>query len=96
MNHIGQSELPTYVAGVVGERLGRPVRAGEPLLDQPGFDSLAIAAVIDRIEADLGLEFEPELLVPETFVDLDALTDAVWRCREAVPAGTGQRSEEAV
>jgi acyl carrier protein len=84
MNHIGQSELPAYVAGVVGERLGRPVRAGEPLLDQPGFDSLAIAAVIDRIEADLDLELAPELLVPETFGSVSALADAVRQTREAV------------
>ncbi|WP_327000859.1 acyl carrier protein [Dactylosporangium sp. NBC_01737] len=78
--------LLPYVTEVVSGRLGRPVAPGEPLLDQPGFDSLAIAAVIDRIEADLGIELEPDLLVPETFTDLVSLAEAV---RASTPAAGG-------
>ncbi|MEV4517025.1 acyl carrier protein [Dactylosporangium sp. NPDC049525] len=81
--------LLPYVTEVVSGRLGRPVAPDEPLLDQPGFDSLAIAAVIDRIESDLGIELEPDLLVPETFTDLVSLAGAVQASTPASTPATG-------
>jgi acyl carrier protein len=76
---MNRPDVTAYLQRVVAERLGRPVGAGDALLDQPGFDSLAIVAVIDRVETDLGLELDPDLLVPETFTDLGTLTEAVCR-----------------
>jgi len=71
--------VTAFLQRVVAEQLGRPVAAEDPLLDQPGFDSLAITAVIDRVETDLALELDPDLLVPETFTNLGTLTEAVCR-----------------
>jgi acyl carrier protein len=76
---MNRPEVTAYLQRIVAERLGRPVEPRQPLLDQPGFDSLAIVAVIDRVETDLDLEIDPDLLVPDTFTDLGTLTEAVCR-----------------
>ncbi|GAA0467642.1 hypothetical protein Ade02nite_88420 [Paractinoplanes deccanensis] len=76
---MNRPDVTAYLQRVITERLGRPVGMGDTLLDQTGFDSLAIVAVIDRVETDLGLEMDPDLLVPETFTDLGTLTEAVCR-----------------
>jgi acyl carrier protein len=91
VNRTRGADLSGYLTRVVSGRLGRHVSAGDPLLDQPGFDSLAIVAVIDEIERDLDVEFAPELLVPETFATLDTLTAAVERCPTAGASATSTR-----
>ncbi|MGN9910035.1 phosphopantetheine-binding protein [Phytohabitans sp. LJ34] len=91
MNRGRPDDVAAYVAAVVSGRLGRPVSADEPLLDQPGFDSLAIVAVVDRIERELDLELEPELLVPETFTTAGTLAAAVEHSLTASPAAAGTR-----
>lgn len=54
------------------------VDAGTALLDLPGFDSLAIADVVERIEEETGTEYPPEALVPETFATVTSLARAGW------------------
>lgn len=91
MNRTRDTDLSGYLSRVVSGRLGRHVAASDPLLDQPGFDSLAIVAVVDEIERDLDVEFAPELLVPETFATLDTLIAAVERCPTAGDSATSTR-----
>lgn len=87
MSH-STAQLHRYVSQLVADRLGRPVGAQERLLDQAGFDSLAIADVVDRIEADLDIELAPDLLVPETFADVSSLVGAVAASELALPTPT--------
>jgi phosphopantetheine binding protein len=47
------------------------------LFDVPGFDSLTVVAIVDRIEAELGTEVPPEAIVPEAFGTVGALAALV-------------------
>lgn len=38
------------------------------LLEVAGFDSLALAAIVEGLEAELGLALPDELIIPEAFV----------------------------
>ena len=52
------------------------------LYDVAGFDSLRIAALIERLEARLGTELPPESMRPEVFASTVALAEAflaAWR-----------------
>lgn len=73
----------------VGEVLGVApdvvVRAGS-LFDLPGFDSLAVVAVLERLESDLGIEVPPEQIVPEAFESVEALTSLLAHAVLAAPA----------
>lgn len=62
-----------HLASVLGLPPGAPAAAGS-LFDLPGFDSIAIVDVLDRLETALGVEVPPELIVPEAFESLDSLT----------------------
>jgi acyl carrier protein len=63
------AEAASHVLG-----LPRPaVEAATTLFELPGFDSLAIVAILDRLENGLRVEVEPELIVPEAFESLDTL-----------------------
>jgi acyl carrier protein len=73
-----REELADRVAAAVGEVLGVPdsaPRAAPTLFDLPGFDSLAVVAVLDRLETELDVEVPADLIVPEAFESLDSLTD---------------------
>ncbi|MET8762931.1 acyl carrier protein [Lentzea sp. NPDC004782] len=62
------------VAAVLGTPPGAP-RSAHSLFDLPGFDSIAVVAVLERLETDLGVEVPADLIVPEAFDSLDSLTD---------------------
>ena len=56
------------------------------LYDVAGFDSLRIAALIERLEARLGAELPPESMRPEVFASAVALAEAflaAWRSHRA-------------
>lgn len=56
------------------------------LYDVAGFDSLRIAALIERLEARLGVELPPESMRPEVFASAGALAEAflaAWRSNRA-------------
>jgi len=58
--------------------LGMPpavVASSGSLFDLPGFDSIAVVAVLERLESGLGTEVPPELIVPEAFDSIGTLTD---------------------
>ncbi|HEX5116509.1 MAG TPA: acyl carrier protein [Pseudonocardiaceae bacterium] len=64
------------VAEVVSAVLGTPtadVLATATLFDLPGFDSLAVVSVLDRLETELHVEVPPELIVPEAFESVDSI-----------------------
>jgi acyl carrier protein len=84
-----RSTLGERAARAVSEVLGVApdvvVRAGS-LFDLPGFDSLAVVAVLERLESDLGVEVPPEQIVPEAFESVDALTSLLVQTVVAAPA----------
>jgi len=61
------------VSAVLGHPADVVVGVGS-LFDLPGFDSLAVVAVLERLESDLGIEVPAEQIVPEAFESVDALT----------------------
>ena len=81
-----EPDLDARICGIVGRLLHRPVTPATRLLGTPGFDSLAIAGLVEQIEDTLGIEFAPDLLVPETFTDVAALAGAA----AATPAVPGR------
>jgi acyl carrier protein len=62
------------------------VTSAGSLFDLPGFDSLAVVAVLDRIEADLGTEVPPEAIVPEAFESIGALAALLSQALASAPA----------
>jgi len=73
-----REDLTDRVAAAVGAVLGVPEsapRTTATLFDLPGFDSLAVVAVLDRLETELGVEVPADLIVPEAFESLESLTD---------------------
>ncbi|WNV85128.1 acyl carrier protein [Umezawaea sp. Da 62-37] len=73
-----REELTGRVAAAVGAVLGVPdsaTRTTPTLFDLPGFDSLAVVAVLDRLESELDVEVPADLIVPEAFESLESLTD---------------------
>jgi acyl carrier protein len=64
------------LARTVADVLGVPatdVLSADSLFDLPGFDSIAIVSVLERLEDDLGVEVPAEEIVPEAFESLTAL-----------------------
>lgn len=59
----------TEVLGVSPQVLGD----AQTLFDVPGFDSLSVVAILDCLEAELGVEIPPEAIVPEAFESLGSL-----------------------
>lgn len=54
-----------------------PIDATTALQDLKGFDSLAIAGLIERLEDQLGIEMDPGLILPETFTNPSTLAEAL-------------------
>ncbi|MFI1994569.1 acyl carrier protein [Actinoplanes sp. NPDC020271] len=50
------------------------VLAAPTLFDLPGFDSLAIVAVLETLEDDLAVEVPPERILPDAFTSIASLT----------------------
>lgn len=59
------------------------VQESASLLDLPGFDSVAVVAVLERLENIFGIEVPPELIVPEAFESIDALAGLLVRAAPA-------------
>lgn len=65
---------------------GPDLAPGTPLFDVPGFDSLALAAVVEGLEDELGPALPDELISPEAFATPDAVAATL-----VVPALGGER-----
>jgi acyl carrier protein len=75
------NQFQGVVLDAVRESLGEHgdgVGERTPLLDLPGFDSMAIATVVERVEDRTGVEVDPDALVPETFSSVRTLAMRVW------------------
>ncbi|WP_328611223.1 acyl carrier protein [Amycolatopsis sp. NBC_00345] len=84
------SDLTSLVAARFGEVLGvspETAREAPSLFDLPGFDSVAVVAVLERLEDELGVEVPPELIVPEAFESVAALTEILRTIREPTNSG---------
>jgi acyl carrier protein len=84
------TELTELAADAVAATLGVPasdVRSAPSLFDLPGFDSVAVVAVLDRLESALSVEVPAELILPEAFTSLDTV---VRLLAEAVVSPGGQ------
>jgi acyl carrier protein len=53
------------------------VTATPTLFDLAGFDSLAIVAILDRLEGDLRVEVPPERILPQAFTTVDSLCELI-------------------
>lgn len=87
------STVRDRVSDVVSATLGVPrqsVETATSLLDLPGFDSLAIASVLERLEDGLGTEVPAHLIVPEAFLSLHTLTELLM---QSLPGETGQAAQ---
>jgi len=76
MSATGREPTRRRVAEAVAEALRLPlddVTSSVSIFDLPGFDSIAAMTVLERLEAELGVEVAPELIVPEAFESLDEL-----------------------
>jgi acyl carrier protein len=60
------------------------VAATPTLFDLAGFDSLAIVAILDRLEGDLRVEVPPERILPQAFASIDSLCELI---SDASPGG---------
>lgn len=72
-------------AAAIAEHLritAEQVLACGSLLTLPGFDSVAVVTVLERLEEAFRVEIAPELILPEAFESLDTLAALV-----AAPAG---------
>ncbi|HEX2078010.1 MAG TPA: acyl carrier protein [Longimicrobium sp.] len=56
-----------------------PLDEDTQLYDRPGFDSLAVAGVLERLEDRLGMEMDPGLILPETFETPRTIAEALER-----------------
>ncbi|MEU3721294.1 phosphopantetheine-binding protein [Streptomyces sp. NPDC031705] len=71
------SALEGEVVALVAEHLGlseEQVRRAPSLFDLPGFDSLAVVAVLEGLEERTGHEIPPERIVPEAFESIGSVT----------------------
>lgn len=67
------------------------VESAASLFDLPGFDSIAVVAVLEWLEDQLGLEVPAEWIVPETFRSVGALTAVVTAARTAAATSGSRR-----
>ena len=69
----------------------RSVTATPTLFDLAGFDSLAIVAILDRLEDDLRVEVPPERILPEAFASIDSLCELIASAEPIASADPGGR-----
>jgi acyl carrier protein len=74
------------VAAVLGVPVGT-VSAAESLFDLPGFDSIAVVAVLERLESELGVEVPAERIVPDAFASISTLTELISQDAAVAPGG---------
>jgi acyl carrier protein len=80
--------LRTHIAATAGAVLRTdpaPLLDGLPLADIPGFTSLRMVEIVERLERELSVEFTADDLVPENLHHLDGICRIVLR---ALPAPT--------
>ncbi|MET0135816.1 MAG: acyl carrier protein [Kibdelosporangium sp.] len=68
------------VAARLGEVLGVSAETAmdtPSLFDLPGFDSVAVVSVMERLEDELGVQIPAELIVPEAFESVTSLTKII-------------------
>jgi acyl carrier protein len=83
-------DLTERLTGTVADVLGLhpgTVRDTPTLFELPGFDSIAVVAILDRLEADLAVEVDPDLIVPDSFESVGTLVDLAQRCLDRYSAG---------
>lgn len=86
------------VTKVLREVLGAdvPLAPDTDLFTVPGFDSLALAAVVEGLEAALGQELPDELMTPDAFATPHDIVSRVvapmWTARERAASVSGTRS----
>jgi acyl carrier protein len=68
------------------------VAAAGSLFDLPGFDSLAIASVLEQLETALSLEVPPSEIVPEAFETVESLIAMLARARASHETGARSRT----
>jgi acyl carrier protein len=86
------SALAARVASVIGETLGLPaadVASSPSLPSLPGFDSLTVVNVLERLEDDLGIEVAPELIVPEAFESVESVAGLFTRSNQPPSSEAG-------
>lgn len=86
------ARLPDLVTDAVADVLNLPagtVSAAPSLFDLPGFDSLAIVAVLDRLETRLAVEVPADRILPEAFGSVDALCDLLAGATPTSPSDAG-------
>lgn len=64
------------------------------LFDLPGYDSVAVATVLDRLEDALLVEVPAELVVPEAFETVDSITALFASCPPPPPPGAATAPAE--
>ncbi|WP_406631870.1 acyl carrier protein [Amycolatopsis sp. WGS_07] len=75
-------EVRRAIASVAAEVLGiaeERLLAGEPLTDTPSFNSFRMVEIVERLETRLGVEFDPDALVPENLHDVDTIARVLLR-----------------
>ncbi|GAA5078430.1 acyl carrier protein [Streptomyces similanensis] len=88
--------LGRAAAALVAEHLGLPegeVRSARCLFDLPGFDSLAVIAVLEGLEERAGREVPAERIMPEAFESITSIAELFLPDR---PAGPDVRQEDTV
>ncbi|MGW3953929.1 acyl carrier protein [Streptomyces sp. NPDC004752] len=86
------------VAATVADVLGTDpsvLLSGTRLPDVPAFSSFRLAELIDRLEDELGIEFDGDDLTPENFEDVDAVCRIAQRPARLVAAADAAAREEA-
>jgi acyl-CoA synthetase (AMP-forming)/AMP-acid ligase II/acyl carrier protein len=71
---------------------GQQVRPDTSLFDLAGFNSLAVAELVERLEEQIGMEIPPALLVPQTFETPATLSTAVARLHRPCAATPDDRA----
>ena len=70
-----------------------PVIGSTCLYDLPGFDSLAVVSILEALEEASGIEMDPALIVPESFVNPHELATALLQSARPGPAYVTMRSK---
>jgi len=78
-------EFRRRVVGIVRESMADRLTGVDEtteLTTLRGFDSLTIVRIIERVEALLGREIDPAVIVPETFASAGTLARVAWAASE--------------
>ena len=85
-----EERVVAVVTGVLGCTQAQ-VRAAAALYDLPGFDSVMLMTIVERLERDLGTEIPAEWIVPEAFASVGSLA-GLLEAAARLPDATGGRA----